>query len=76
MPIIESHRLDSAEQAGSLLPAGLSIVGSYVLMNNTMTLDKQATDLCICSWAALQTYLQVCWTATSIVVKQKTAGLS
>ena len=70
------HRLGSAEQAGSLLPAGLSILGSYVLMNNTMTVDKQATDLCICSWAALQTYLQVCWSPTSALVKHNQLAVS
>ena len=76
MPIIEPHRLGSAEQAGSLLPVGLSIVGCYVLMKNKTTIDKQATDLCICSWAALQTYLQVCWSPASTVVKHNQLALS
>ena len=50
----------SAEEASSLLPAGLSIVGAYVLMKDTTTLAKQATDLCVCLWAALRTHQQVC----------------
>lgn len=49
-----------------MLPAGLNIVGAYVLMKNTTTTDKQATDLCICSRVALQTYLQVCCRPVSI----------
>ena len=49
----------AAAEANSLLPAGLSIVGSYVVLKEKMTVEKQATDLCICSWAVLQTYQQV-----------------
>lgn len=50
----------TAEEATTLLPAGLGIVGAYVLLKDKMTVNKQATDLCICSWVALQTYQQVC----------------
>ena len=50
----------TAEEASTLLPAGLGIIGTYVLLKQNMTLDRQATDLCICSWVALQTYQQVC----------------
>ena len=40
-------------------------------MKDTMPVDKQATDLCICSWAALQTYQQVWWSPVSTLEKHK-----
>ena len=66
LPILKPTDFDLQKtEATCYLPA-LSIVGSYVLMKNTTTTDKQATDLCICSWVALQTYLQVCCRLLSI----------
>lgn len=60
-------RLLFAEEASSLLPVGLSIIGTYILLKDTNTADKQATDLCIRSWTALRTHQQVCSICTIYV---------
>ncbi|DBB11189.1 TPA: hypothetical protein ACH3X3_006641 [Trebouxia sp. C0006] len=49
------------EEVSSLLPGGLSIVGTYSLWKDRpdhekLTTQIQATDLCICSYASLQAY--------------------